>query len=148
MGYKRTPNHAIGFDLVFEKFQVSGIAPPHWGPAAAERAPRSKQLPQVLPSLHSAAPTLHIHRYTLISHIVSFLLKHFACPLHAPSAQNNCLVDEQTAKTWHRNPSPLFPPLLELSARAVLRHKLSWEPGAIPQVLDRTATLASYPKHS
>lgn len=57
--------------------------------------------------------------------------------LYTFTAQNNCLVDEQTAKTWHRNPSPLFPPLLELSARAVLRHKLSWEPGAIPQVLNQ-----------
>jgi len=56
--------------------------------------------------------------------------------LYTFTAQNNCLIDESTAKSLCRTPRDPLPPLLELAARMVVRHELTWQPGSIPRHLD------------
>lgn len=65
-----------------------------------------------------------------LSVLLSFVLVSMA------TAQNNCFVDERTAKTLSRAPESCLPPLLELAGRAVLKHNLSWETGSVPGVLN------------
>ncbi len=52
------------------------------------------------------------------------------------SAQNNCLVDEHAARSLCRDPVEALPPLLEIAARAVLRHQVTWTSGDIPRHLE------------
>lgn len=52
--------------------------------------------------------------------------------LYTFTVQNNCLLDEQSCATHSRAPLEHCPPLLELAARAVLKHKRTWDEERVP----------------
>ena len=55
------------------------------------------------------------------------------------TALYNPLLDDSDKKTIQdltRTPNEIIPPLIELSARAILRHGLQWKPGDLPKRLE------------
>ena len=48
------------------------------------------------------------------------------------AAQNNSFVDERTAQEMCHTPTDSVPPLMELSARAVLNHGVAWDSVPLP----------------
>lgn len=58
--------------------------------------------------------------------------------LYTFTAQNNNLIDENAAKSMTRSPSEIIPPLIEVAARCVVKHKVPIQQGCIPQHLEGT----------
>ena len=132
--------------------QAGQPPPSHWRPPTAEGAPCEAQQAQVSPYLNTRTTPLHIYRCCLLGVMHSqcaqvwlhgstskILPKYFywkIISLSIPAAQNNCLIDEHTAKTLCRTPCGPLPPLLELAARTVLKYQLTWQPGTVPRYLN------------
>ena len=52
-----------------------------------------------------------------------------------PAAQNNCFVDERTANEMCHTPKYPVPPLIEMSARAVINYDITWDSTSLPTFL-------------
>ena len=55
-----------------------------------------------------------------------------------PAAQNNCFIDEHTANEMCHTPKCPVPPLIEMSARAVINYDIPWDSTSLPTFLKGT----------